>query len=62
MDKGIPLVRTQRARFGGQLSEELRVRSGVPEGSILFSLLFLAYIKILGGISNELLSFLLMTV
>jgi hypothetical protein len=44
MDKGIFLDRTQRVRVGGQLSEEVRVTSGVPQGSVLGSLLFLAYV------------------
>jgi len=29
------LGRTQRVRVGGQLSEEVRVMSGVPQGSVL---------------------------
>jgi len=58
------LGRMQRVRVGGQLNAEVRITSGVQQGSVLGSLLFLDYVKytVFEGIWNQLLDFLLMTV
>jgi hypothetical protein len=39
------LLRSQRVRVDGHPSDEVRLTSGVPQGSVLCPLLFLAYVN-----------------
>ena len=45
MGKGISIRISQRVSADGQLSDETRITSGVPQTSLLISLLFLTYIN-----------------
>jgi hypothetical protein len=48
---------SQRVTVGGQLSEEVRVTLGVPQGSVLGPLLFLAYVNDIWRNIRQLLDF-----
>jgi hypothetical protein len=44
------LGRSQKVRKDGQLSEEVRVTSGVPQGRVLLPLIFLAYVNVVSSL------------
>ena len=56
------LGRKQRVRVGGQLSKEVRITSGLPQGRVQDPLLFIAYVNDIWRNMESAIRLLLMTV